>query len=47
MASISQHLKILTSADLVRPEKRGKYIYYHLNTTIVDELITWMIHLKD
>lgn len=47
MASISQHLKILTNAELVRSEKKGKYIYYHLHTTIVDDLINWMINLKE
>lgn len=47
MASISQHLKILTNAELVRSEKHGKYIYYHLHTTIVDDLVNWMINLKE
>ena len=39
--SISQHLKILKAADLIEDEKQGQYIYYHLNTTVFQELISW------
>ena len=39
--SISQHLKILKSAHLIEDEKQGQYIYYHLNTTVFQELISW------
>ena len=39
--SISQHLKILKAAHLIENEKQGQYIYYHLNTTVFQELISW------
>lgn len=39
--SISQHLKILKTAGLIEDEKEGQYIYYHLNTTVFQELISW------
>mgnify|MGYP001770955462 CR=1 FL=1 len=39
--SISQHLKILKAAHLIEDEKQGQYIYYHLNTTVFQELISW------
>ncbi|GEM04354.1 transcriptional regulator [Halolactibacillus miurensis] len=39
--SISQHLKILKAANLIEDEKQGQYIYYHLNTTVFQELISW------
>ncbi len=39
--SISQHLKILKAANLIEDEKQGQFIYYHLNTTVFQELISW------
>jgi ArsR family transcriptional regulator, arsenate/arsenite/antimonite-responsive transcriptional repressor len=44
--SISHHLDLLKQANLVTAEKQGQFIYYSLNTTVVDELITWIIQLK-
>ena len=45
-ASISHHLSVLKESDLVWDEKKGKYIYYELNTSVVDELLSWVISLK-
>lgn len=45
-ATISHHLSLLREAGLVLDEKRGKYIYYELNMSVVDELIGWMTGLK-
>ena len=45
-ATISHHLSILREADLILDEKQGKYIYYELNTSVVDEIIGWMTKLK-
>lgn len=45
-ASISHHLSVLKESDLVWDEKKGKYIYYELNTSVVDELLSWIISLK-
>lgn len=45
-ATISHHLAILRDAGLVLDEKRGKFIYYELNTSVVDELLGWLTSLK-
>jgi DNA-binding transcriptional ArsR family regulator len=44
--SISHHLDLLKQAKLVIAEKDGQYIYYSLNTTVVDEIIKWLIQFK-
>lgn len=45
-ATISHHLSILKEAKLVLQDKRGKYIYYEINTTILDEVIGFFQELK-
>lgn len=45
-ATISHHLSILRDAGLVSDEKRGKYIYYELNMSVVDEILGWLTALK-
>ena len=44
--SISHHLDLLKQANLVTAEKEGQFIYYSLNTTVLDELMTWLVKLK-
>lgn len=44
--SISHHLDLLKQAKLVTAEKDGQYIYYSLNTTVVDELLKWVMQFK-
>lgn len=44
--SISHHLELLRRASLVMAQKDGQYIFYSLNTTVMDELIKWLIQLK-
>lgn len=44
--SISHHLDLLKQADLVRSEKRGQFIFYSLNTSVIEELLSWIIQLK-
>jgi ArsR family transcriptional regulator len=44
--SISHHLDLLKQAKLVLAEKEGQYIYYSLNTTVVDEILKWFIQFK-
>ena len=46
-ASVSQHLKILRLNDLIYSEKQGKYIYYHLNLSVFEEVIKWVIQFKN
>lgn len=45
--SISHHLDILKRADLITSEKKGQFVEYSLNTSILEDLINWMISLKD
>ena len=46
-ATISHHLSILKDAGLVTSEKKGKYIYYELNLSILEEIMTWFSGLKE
>ena len=43
--SISHHLDLLKQAELIEAERKGQFIFYSLNTTVVDELLAWMIKL--
>ena len=45
-ASISKHLSILKEADLVRDERDGKFIYYELNTSLLEDVMCWIAELK-
>ena len=44
--SISHHLDLLRQAKLVTSEKDGQYVYYSLNTTVVDEIMKWFLQFK-
>jgi ArsR family transcriptional regulator, arsenate/arsenite/antimonite-responsive transcriptional repressor len=44
--SISHHLDILKQAGLVESTKEGQFVYYTLNTTVMDEIIKWMMQLN-
>ncbi|MBI0579089.1 MULTISPECIES: autorepressor SdpR family transcription factor [Bacillaceae] len=44
--SISNHLKILKSAGLVLDEKKGQFILYSLNSTILQDVIKWLLDKK-
>ena len=44
--SISHHLDILKRADLITREKKGQFVVYSLNTTILEDLINWILSLK-
>lgn len=45
--SISHHLDLLRQADIVSSVKKGQFIYYSLNATVLDEIITWFLGLKN
>lgn len=45
-ASVSHHLSVLRNADLVLSEKKGQQVIYSLNTTVFQELIAWIQHLR-
>lgn len=44
--SISHHLEILRNAGLVTSEKQGQFMYYSINTTVLDDMLEWIIALK-
>lgn len=44
--SISHHLDLLKQAGLVQAVKEGQFIYYSLNTTVMDEIIKWFLEFK-
>jgi DNA-binding transcriptional ArsR family regulator len=45
-ASISRHLSVLKEADLIRDKREGKYIYYELNASVLEEIMLWIADLK-
>ena len=45
-ASISRHLSVLKEADLIRDRREGKFIYYELNASILEEVLLWIYELK-
>ena len=45
-AAVSRHLSVLKEADLVRDRREGKYIYYELNASVLEEILLWLITLK-
>jgi DNA-binding transcriptional ArsR family regulator len=45
-ASISRHLSVLKDADLVRDQRRGQFIYYELNASVLEEIILYITDLK-
>ena len=45
-ASISRHLSVLKDADLIRDRRDGKYIYYELNASILEEVLLWIYDLR-
>ena len=45
-STVSYHLKILKKADLIWETKVKNYVYYELNTSVVEELLLWLKDLK-
>ena len=45
-ASISRHLSVLKEADLIRDTREGKFIYYELNASVLEEIMLWVTDLK-
>ena len=45
-ATISYHLSVLKKADLVFESREKNYIYYELNTSVVEEVMLWLSQLK-
>lgn len=45
-AAISRHLSVLKEADLIWDERQGKFIYYTLNTSVLEDVLLWIAQLK-
>ena len=45
-AAISKHLSVLKEADLIRDTREGKFIYYELNASVLEEVMLWLVTLK-
>ncbi len=41
--SVSHHLELLKRAGLVVSEKEGQYVFYSINTTVMDEMLKWIL----
>lgn len=45
-ATISHHLNILKKADLILETRQKNYIYYELNTSVLEDIVVWLAELK-
>ena len=45
-AAISKHLSVLKEADLIRDTREGKFIFYELNASVLEEVMLWLAGLK-
>ena len=46
-AAISKHLTVLKEADLIRDTREGKYIFYEINTSVLEEVLLWVSRLGE
>ena len=45
-AAVSKYLSVLKDADLIRDTREGKFIFYELNTSVLEEVMLWLAQLK-
>lgn len=45
-AAVSRHLSVLKEADLVTDTRDGKFIFYELNASVLEEILLWISDLK-
>lgn len=46
-ATLSHHLAILKKAGLVHDEKKGTFIYYEINTSVMEDLLSWVVSFME
>lgn len=46
-AAISRHLSILREADLIRDQREGKFIFYEINLSVLEELLVWVGNFQE
>jgi len=46
-ATISHHLSVLKNAGLITEERQGTYIYYELNASVFEEILSWILKIKE
>ena len=46
LPAVSKHLAVLKEADLIRDRREGKYVYYELNASVLDEALLWLRDLR-
>ena len=45
-AAVSRHLSVLKESDLIRDTREGKFIFYELNASVLEEIMLWITDLK-
>ncbi len=45
-AAVSRHLSVLKEAELIRDSREGKFIFYELNASVLEEILLWVTDLK-
>ena len=45
-AAVSKHLSVLREADLIRDTREGKFIFYELNASVLEEVMLWLMGSK-
>ena len=45
-AAISRHLSVLREADLITDQREGKFIFYELSTSVLEEIMLWLTELR-
>ena len=45
--SISHHLDLLKKAGLVSSQKEGQFVCYSINTTVLDDMLQWILQFTD
>ena len=45
--AVSRHLSVLKDAGLVRDYRKGKFVFYELKASVLEETLLWMMNLKE